>query len=119
MVISGISGSGKSVLAQKLAHDGIQKGRNVVVLDRGESFRFLALYHDANIFSEKFNPLQFRDPEYLQEFILSFVPESEITHKCRGRIYKRIKEVLEADEYQGFREFIVQVEAAPLKCSMG
>ncbi len=107
-LFTGVSGSGKSMGAQKLVSEEIKRGAKVVVLDLGNSFRKLALFHQGNIFSEKFNPLQFRDAKYLKEFIISVIPLNELSHKLEGKIFKIIQS--HCHEVKSFKELVEILE---------
>ena len=93
-LITGKSGSGKSVVAQKILFDSLDSGVKGLILDKGQSFRKLTLYSGGNIFSEKFNPLQFKNPHYLKAFLMSMIPESELKMKDQGKMFSLIKEYL-------------------------
>lgn len=107
-LFTGVSGSGKSMGAQKLVNEEITRGAKVVVLDLGNSFRKLAMFHNGNVFSEKFNPLQFRDPKYLKEFVTSVIPLNELTHKLEGKIFKIIQEHYLS--VKSFKELVSTIE---------
>lgn len=94
VLFTGVSGSGKSMAAQKVVNEEIARGAKAVILDLGNSFDKMARYHKANIFSQKFNPLQFKDPMYLKEFVTSVIPEKELSAKIEGKIFKTIQESL-------------------------
>jgi type IV secretory pathway VirB4 component len=110
-LISGHSGSGKSVLAQKITQELIQKDVSTLILDRGGSFLKLTKYHQGNLFHENFNPLQFKSPQYLTEFILSVIPAKERDAKFEGKLLKIIKKILENEEYDNFELFLEKIEA--------
>jgi hypothetical protein len=93
-LITGKSGSGKSVIAQKLLLDSLDSGIKGLILDKGQSFKKLTLYTGGNIFSEKFNPLQFKNPHYLKAFLMSLIPENEFSIKDQGKMFSLIKEYL-------------------------
>lgn len=106
-LFTGVSGSGKSMCAQKLVMEEINQGAKAVILDLGNSFDKLAKYHEANIFSKKFNPLQFRDPKYLKEFVISVIPESEITAKMEGKLFELILKNYE--DAESFKSLIQKI----------
>ncbi len=105
-LITGKSGSGKSVVAQKILLDSLHKGVKGLILDKGQSFRKLTLYTGGNIFSEKFNPLQFNNPHYLKAFLMSLVPENEFSIKDQGRMFALIKDYLLKNENHTFSGLI-------------
>lgn len=100
-LFTGVSGSGKSMCAQKVISEEIKRGAKAVIVDLGNSFDKMAQFYKANIFSKKFNPLQFKDPAYLKEFVVSVIPTSEITTKQKGKIFKTIQESLSSIETFG------------------
>lgn len=107
-LFTGVSGSGKSMAAQKVVNEEISRGAKAVILDLGNSFDKMARYHRANIFSQKFNPLQFKDALYLKEFVTSVIPEKELSAKIEGKIFKTIQNSL--DSIKTFKELIDNLE---------
>ena len=104
----GPSGNGKSWLVQKISKDLLERGIGGIIFDLGGSHLKYCMYYNATIFSSKFNPMQFRDPNYLHALILSVIPEGEITFKERGLILKQIKSALVEDinTFRGLIDFI-------------
>lgn len=94
-LVSGESGSGKSMLVQKLALEEFNRGSALLVLDLGNSFLKLAKYLGAKTFSKRFNPMQFKNPHYLKEFCLSFVDDGEISKKQEGVLFKAINQAVQ------------------------
>ena len=90
MLVTGISGGGKSVFVNKLVHHLIQH-HPTVILDKGGSFKKLTKYHDGQFLTEKFNPFEFKDPMYIREIILSVVDKNKFNKLERGRLLKEIK----------------------------
>lgn len=107
-LVIGPSGNGKSWLVQKISKDLLERGIGGIIFDLGGSHLKYCMYHNAKIFSSKFNPLQFRDPNYLHALVLSVIPEGEITFKQRGMILKQIKSALVEDinTFEGLINFI-------------
>ena len=91
MLVSGTTGAGKSVFVNKLLHH--LECPNVI-LDKGGSFKKISLYHDAKILSPPFNPLQFKDPVYLREFILSVTGSKSFGRLKRAELLKEITKSL-------------------------
>jgi type IV secretory pathway VirB4 component len=108
-LITGKSGSGKSVIAQKILLDSLDAGVKGLILDKGQSFKKLTLYTGGNIFSEKFNPLQFKNPHYLKAFLMSLIPEAELSIKDQGRMFSLIKEYLSKDEEHTFNGLVSEL----------
>ena len=111
-LVIGPSGNGKSWLVQKLSKDLLERGIGGIIFDLGGSHLKYCMYHNAKIFSSRFNPLQFRDPNYLHALILSVVPEGEITFKQRGMILKQIKSAL-LEDINTFEGLINYIEIEP------
>ncbi|MFP5386968.1 MAG: VirB4 family type IV secretion system protein [Bacteriovoracia bacterium] len=107
-LFTGVSGTGKSMAAQKVVNEEIARGAKAIILDLGNSFDKMARYHKANIFSQKFNPLQFKDAVYLKEFVTSVIPEKELSAKLEGKIFKVIQDSLET--VSNFRELVDKLE---------
>jgi hypothetical protein len=107
-LVIGPSGNGKSWLVQKISKDLLARGIGGIIFDLGVSHLKYCLYHNAKVFSSKFNPLQFRDPNYLHALILSVIPESEVSFKQRGMILKQIKSALVEDinTFEGLIHYI-------------
>jgi type IV secretory pathway VirB4 component len=106
-LITGSTGQGKSVLANKLLCHELNRGSSAVILDLGNSFLKTAKYFGAEILSNQINPLEFKDPVYLREFILSFM-DGAMSFKEQGRLLKLIKN--RVDGYSSFKEFILSLE---------
>lgn len=109
-LIAGLTGSGKSVFAQKLAFEMLKEDTSAVILDRGESFKKLTRYMGGNEFYESFNPMQFKNPQYLKEFITAAIPKGEISFKEEGRLLKKIREIMKNESGLTFRELIDKLE---------
>ena len=93
MLVTGSTGSGKSVFVNKLVHHLVHK-HPTVILDKGGSFKKLALYHNGAILAGKFNPMQFRDALYLREIILSVVDKERFSKLDQAKLLKQIKRAL-------------------------
>jgi hypothetical protein len=104
-LITGTSGQGKSMFANRLLEHQLGLGAKVIVLDLGNSFRKSALFHGGAVFSEKFNPMQFKCPRYLKEFVLSAIDE-KLGKKSEGKIFEEIKIVLAEKPDASFDELI-------------
>lgn len=104
VLISGQSGSGKSMIAQKILKDEIENGTSAVVLDLGNSFKKSVKYLGGESLSKSFNPMQFKSPHYLKELITSVIPSSELSSKVEGKIFNLILENIE--KTNSFKELI-------------
>lgn len=110
-IISGKSGSGKSMCGQKIVSDLIETGEiKAVILDKGYSFEKITSFHNGNHFSNKFNPLQFLDPIYLKEFVVSVISEEELNRKTKGEISEAIDKFLLSKKAKNFANFLNQME---------
>ena len=109
-LVTGESGSGKSMFVQKLVKEEFEKGRSILVLDLGNSFKKLANYFEAREFSKSFNPMAFSNPHYLKEFCLSFLDKGELTKKDEGVVFKVISEVISKGEKINFKELIAEID---------
>jgi len=96
LLVTGSSGQGKSMMANKILLEQIKGKAKGVCLDLGNSFKKNALYHKGVIFSERFNPMQFRCPRYLKEFILACV-EEEMNKRDQGRLFEAVCDALIAE----------------------
>lgn len=104
-LITGTSGQGKSMMANKLLKHELELGVKAMVLDLGNSFQKNARYHGGVVLSEKFNPLQFKNHRYLKEFVLAVLDE-KLGKKEEGRLY----ETISLGGYSNFSEFIAVLE---------
>ncbi len=93
MLVSGMSGTGKSVFVNRLVHHLI-KDHPAVILDMGGSYKRLSLYHGGVELKASFNPLHFRDPIYLRELILCVTDTKDFDRLTRGKLLAAIKKAL-------------------------
>jgi hypothetical protein len=107
VLISGQSGTGKSMIAQKILKEELANGASAIVLDLGNSFKKTARYLGGGSLSLSFNPLQFKSPHYLKELIISVIPASELTSKMEGKIFSLVKDY--AGEAGTFKELILKI----------
>lgn len=89
-LITGSSGQGKSMIANKLIKENLAQSAKGMILDLGNSFKKNVMFHDGVIFSEKINPLQFNNPMYLKEFVKA-VLGGGLSRKEEGKLYEVIK----------------------------
>ncbi len=88
-LITGASGEGKSMLANKILLEQINKKTSVIILDLGNSFSRNVEYFGGVSLAESFNPFQFTKPEYLLEFVKSVLPD--LSKLDSGRILKALR----------------------------
>lgn len=109
LLITGATGQGKSMIANKLLWQELGRGTKAVVLDLGNSFVKNAKFHDGVVLSNKFNPLQFNGTRYLKELILAAVDE-KFTKKDEGRLFEAIENLISAKGVSSFKELIDGLE---------
>lgn len=104
LLLSGQSGAGKSMIAQKILVEELKNEAKAIVLDLGNSFSKTAEYYGGESLSLSFNPLQFKSPHYLKELIISVIPKSELSAKMEGKIFAIVNENVE--KVTSFKELI-------------
>ena len=109
LLITGSTGQGKSMIANKLLWQELGRGTKAVVLDLGNSFVKNAKFHDGSVLSHKFNPIQFKDTRYLKEFILAAVDE-KFTKRDEGRLYEAIENLISVKEVSTFKDLVSGLE---------
>jgi hypothetical protein len=107
LLLSGQSGAGKSMIAQKILVEELSRDASAIVLDLGNSFKKTAQYYGAESLSLSFNPLQFKSPHYLKELVISVIPKNELNAKMEGKIFSIINENI--GEVKSFKELILKV----------
>lgn len=109
VLITGSSGQGKSMMANKLLWQELGRGTKAMVLDLGNSFEKNAKFHDGAILSQKFNPYQFKNPRYLKEFVLATMDE-KLARREEGRLFEVIKAISEDAKITSFKAFLIELE---------
>ncbi|MFA5582626.1 MAG: hypothetical protein WDA09_00295 [Bacteriovoracaceae bacterium] len=109
VLITGSSGQGKSMMANKLLWQELGRGTKAMVLDLGNSFVKNAKFHDGAILSQNFNPYQFKNPRYLKEFVLATMDE-KLPKKQEGRLFEEIKTILADERIMNFHDFLLELE---------
>jgi hypothetical protein len=109
LLITGTSGQGKSMMANKIIKDELAEGKKIVILDLGNSFKKTVSYLDGVNFSKAFNPLQFKDAFYLKNFVLSVVDDGFFSKSDQGRLFEVIQELSES-EISTFSYFLEKLE---------
>ena len=110
LLITGATGQGKSMVANKVLKEELEADSKIVVLDLGNSFKRTVEYYKGANFSEKFNPLSYKDPSYLKAFILSVVGDEYLTKQDEGRLFELLK-TNENKNYQTFDHFLKLLES--------
>lgn len=110
MLVSGTTGAGKSVFVNKIIHH-LCENHPTVIVDKGGSYKKACLYHEGTVLDIGFNPMQFNDPIYLREIILSVVDSSQFSKLDRGKLLAEIKSLIEygVDDFWGL---IVKLESS-------
>lgn len=109
LLITGASGQGKSMIANKVLASELKEGSKGIVLDLGNSFKKTTEFYSGVVLSEKFNPLQFKEPRYLKEFILSAIDEP-FSKKDEGRLFEEISTILRDGMVYSFGELVERLE---------
>jgi TraG P-loop domain len=109
ILITGSSGQGKSMMANKLLWQELGRGTKAMVLDLGNSFAKNAKFHNGVILSQKFNPYQFKNPRYLKEFVLATM-DDKLSKREEGRLFEEIKAISDDTQVTSFRAFILELE---------
>jgi len=109
VLITGQSGAGKTMVAQKILSWELWRGTSAIVLDLGNSFKKTAAYYEGEILSLSFNPLQFKSAHYLKELVISIIPKQELSAKMEGKIFLLISENIESA--RSFRELVQKISS--------
>lgn len=110
LAVTGATGQGKSMVANKVLKEELPLGTKGIVLDLGSSFKRTVAYYRGENFSEKFNPLEFQNPSYLKAFVLSVIGSGFLSKLDEGRLYQLLKNN-EKKEYLHFDEFLKLLES--------
>jgi hypothetical protein len=108
-LITGESGEGKTYLLNYLVWYFFHQGKRLALFDMGKSMKKVACYLDASDFSNRFNPLQFRDEKYLHEFVLSIAGKNNFNKIEIGKIFSGIKDALD-NNIKNFVELLDYIE---------
>lgn len=109
MLVTGSTGGGKSVFVNKMVHSLIDK-HPAVILDKGGSFKKICIYHGGHNLESGINPLDFRCPYYLREFVLSAVDKEQFKKLEKGLLLKEIKEFLSEYDGNSFFDLLLHLE---------
>lgn len=104
-LITGTLGQGKSVLANNILFEEASKGTKAVVLDLGNSFKKTVDYLEGVSLPESFNPLQFKDPDYLKAFVLSIVDDNFLSSVDKGRLFE-VLSTINFNKIKKFSDFV-------------
>ncbi|QDK42390.1 hypothetical protein DOM21_13235 [Bacteriovorax stolpii] len=108
-LITGTLGQGKSVFANNILFEEICNGTKAVVLDLGNSFKKTVDYLGGVSLPQSFNPLQFKDPDYLKAFVMSIVDDDFLSSVEKGRLFEVLKE-MDFSKVNKFTDFISELE---------
>ena len=109
-LITGTLGQGKSVLANNILFEEVNRESKAVVLDLGNSFKKTVDYLGGVSLPTSFNPLQFKDPSYLKAFVLSIVDDKFLSSIDKGRLFEILNEI-DFNLVNRFQDFINILEA--------
>ncbi|MAZ48943.1 MAG: hypothetical protein CME65_10285 [Halobacteriovoraceae bacterium] len=108
VLITGTTGQGKSMMTNKLLTSALEESHKAVILDLGNSFYKTSRFYNGVVLSQKFNPLQFMNPRYLKEFVLSVLDE-KLNKKEEGRLFEVITQISK-DGVSSFSDFLVKLD---------
>lgn len=108
--VAGPTGSGKSLLVQHMIEGYLLKGENVIVLDKGESYKKLCLYHDGLLLDTKINFLTFKNAQYLTDFVLEVAGKEEFSKIEKGELFDWVERGINGDLFQAHEDFINYLE---------
>lgn len=91
-LITGITGKGKTFCAQKILTNELRKGRTLFCIDPKRDYEKFAILNNAHIVEGNINPMQFKDPLYLRDLILSKIPLNSRVDSFDGQLLKSIRE---------------------------
>lgn len=108
-LITGTLGQGKSVLANNILFEEVSRDSKAVVLDLGNSFKKTVDYLGGVSLPTSFNPLQFKNPDYLKAFVLSVVEDDFLSSVEKGRLFEVLTE-MDFTEIKTIYDFINELE---------
>lgn len=98
-LITGTSGQGKSMFVNKIIKHEVEAGTKALILDLGYSFLKTTKYLAGANLSKSINPMQFKNPRFLKEFIVAGI-EEPMSKKEQGRLFEAIGNYLcETDDF--------------------
>lgn len=109
LLITGATGQGKSMIANKVLKEELPLETKAIVLDLGNSFKKTVAYYEGVSFSEKFNPLEIQNPAYLKAFVLSVVGKGYFTKQDEGRLFEFLKNH-EGETFKDIKHFLTSLE---------
>ena len=109
--VAGPTGSGKSLLVQHMIESYLVKGENVIVLDKGESYKKLCQYHDGLLLDTKINFLTFKNAQYLSDFVLEVAGKDEFSKIQKGELYDLIDVGIKENLFLTHDDFIDYLES--------
>lgn len=108
-LITGTLGQGKSVLANNILFEEVNKGASAIVLDLGNSFKKNVDYLGGVSLPTSFNPIRFKNPEYLKAFVMSVVDAEFLSSVEQGRLYEVLRE-MNFKKIKTIKDFINELE---------
>jgi energy-coupling factor transporter ATP-binding protein EcfA2 len=108
--VAGPTGSGKSLLVQHMIENYLINGENIIVLDKGESYKKLCLYYDGLLLDTKINFLTFKNAQYLTDFVLEVAGKDEFSKIGKGELFDWIECGIKNNLFHTHDEFINYLE---------
>ncbi len=103
VLITGKSGEGKSMIANKIVFEEVESGSKVMIVDSGGSFEKTIHYLGGVHLETRFNPVVSTDPKYLIEI---FKTQMSLSKKEEGVLFESLSEIKEKD----FRKLLLKLE---------
>lgn len=105
VAVSGSTGKGKSFIVNKIIFEEVKRGRKAIILDKGKSFYKNVRFNGGRLFDGQINPLEFKDPKFLKEFIVAFLPGEDFGVKEQGHLYYFLQNT-DLESFECFMELI-------------
>ena len=118
--ITGSSGNGKTCFGAYLAFEHHRLlGTNLIIVDMLGGLKRMSRYLGGEEVSASVNPMQFgKDIDFLKNFIVSAIGQTELTRKEIGRIHGCVQDWIELDNNSQFTDLLnfLENELGDIKC---